>query len=249
MVLYNLAIYSRSGRCIFLREWRRESETSQSLPPNPLQPLQSPSGPSGPAESSQQRSSLSPSDVQKLTFGLLLALRNICPRLTPQSLQPLEQGAHSHSNSQTRAPSPSARTHSPAVSLSAAAGSNSSSNGSTGSSGCSFFSYATNRYRLHCLETPTALKFVCTSEPQSALLREFLNSVYSQFYVELVAKNPLCHSELGEPIQPIGSLLFAQQLEEFVRRSPVFSSGLGVLSGTGTGGAGAVAPAAPGRIE
>ncbi|KAI8369471.1 Sybindin-like family-domain-containing protein [Radiomyces spectabilis] len=52
-----------------------------------------------------------------------------------------------------------------------------------------FISYKTSTYRLHYYETPTGLKFVMNSDPNTESLRLVLKQIYVQLYVEFVVKN------------------------------------------------------------
>ncbi|KAI9010375.1 Sybindin-like family-domain-containing protein [Phycomyces nitens] len=54
-----------------------------------------------------------------------------------------------------------------------------------------FISYKTSTYRLHYYETPTGLKFVMNSDPNTESLRAVLKQIYVQLYVEFVVKNGL----------------------------------------------------------
>ncbi|KAI7866616.1 Sybindin-like family-domain-containing protein [Spinellus fusiger] len=54
-----------------------------------------------------------------------------------------------------------------------------------------FISYKTSTYRLHYYETPTGLKFVMNSDPNTESLRTVLKQIYVQLYVEFVVKNGL----------------------------------------------------------
>ncbi|KAI7900002.1 Sybindin-like family-domain-containing protein [Cokeromyces recurvatus] len=54
-----------------------------------------------------------------------------------------------------------------------------------------FISYKTSTYRLHYYETPTGLKFVMNSDPNTENLRIVLKQIYIQLYVEFVVKNGL----------------------------------------------------------
>ncbi|KAI8987061.1 Sybindin-like family-domain-containing protein [Pilobolus umbonatus] len=54
-----------------------------------------------------------------------------------------------------------------------------------------FISYKTSTYRLHYYETPTGLKFVMNSDPNTENLRLVLKQIYVQLYVEFVVKNGL----------------------------------------------------------
>jgi hypothetical protein len=54
-----------------------------------------------------------------------------------------------------------------------------------------FISYKTSTYRLHYYETPTGLKFVMNSDPNTENLKLILKQIYIQLYVEFVVKNGL----------------------------------------------------------
>jgi hypothetical protein len=54
-----------------------------------------------------------------------------------------------------------------------------------------FISYKTSTYRLHYYETPTGLKFVMNSDPNTESLRLVLKQIHIQLYVEFVVKNGL----------------------------------------------------------
>ncbi|ORX44756.1 snare-like protein [Hesseltinella vesiculosa] len=54
-----------------------------------------------------------------------------------------------------------------------------------------FISYRTSTYRLHYYETPTGLKFVLNTDPQTEGMKAVLKQIYVQLYVEFVVKNGL----------------------------------------------------------
>ncbi|KAK0080908.1 hypothetical protein PV325_013129 [Microctonus aethiopoides] len=80
-----------------------------------------------------------------------------------------------------------------------------------------FLYYKTSKYTLHYLETPSGLKFVLNTDNVAQNVRELLQQLYSQVYVEYVVKNPF--SQLNEPIQ---SELFKLKLDELIKKSPIF---------------------------
>ncbi|KAJ3640968.1 hypothetical protein Zmor_027500 [Zophobas morio] len=80
-----------------------------------------------------------------------------------------------------------------------------------------FLYYKTSKYTLHFLETPSGLKFVLNTDNNAQGVRELLQQIYSQVFVEYVVKNPL--AKLSEPIQ---SELFKTKLDTFIKQSPVY---------------------------
>jgi hypothetical protein len=54
-----------------------------------------------------------------------------------------------------------------------------------------FIAYKTSAYKLHYYETPTGLKFIINSDPNTESLRPVLRQIYVQLYVEFVVKNAL----------------------------------------------------------
>ncbi|XP_049648512.1 trafficking protein particle complex subunit 1 [Accipiter gentilis] len=81
-----------------------------------------------------------------------------------------------------------------------------------------FISFHTSKYRLHYYETPTGLRLVLNTDLSVACAREALHHIYSNLFVELVVKNPLC-----PPRQPVQSELFRSRLDTFVRGLPFFA--------------------------
>ncbi|XP_068855342.1 trafficking protein particle complex subunit 1-like [Aphelocoma coerulescens] len=80
-----------------------------------------------------------------------------------------------------------------------------------------FVAFHTSKYRLHYLETPSGLRLVLNTDLGVPSAREALQHIYSNLFVELVVKNPLC-----PPRAPVQSLLFRQRLDAFVRGLPYF---------------------------
>jgi hypothetical protein len=73
--------------------------------------------------------------------------------------------------------------------------------------------YKTNSYKLHYLETPTSLKFVLLSDPDTPDLRDTLRQIYRNVFVEYVIKNPLY--KIGDPIK---CELFSQNLQKEIKQ-------------------------------
>ncbi|KAF5300112.1 hypothetical protein FQA39_LY11304 [Lamprigera yunnana] len=82
-----------------------------------------------------------------------------------------------------------------------------------------FLYYRTSKYSLYMLETPSGLKFVLNTDVNAQGVRELLQQIYSQIYIEYVVKNPFIH--LNEPIE---SELFKTKLDDFVKESPIYLS-------------------------
>ncbi|XP_041968720.1 trafficking protein particle complex subunit 1 [Aricia agestis] len=79
-----------------------------------------------------------------------------------------------------------------------------------------FLNYKTSKYTLHCLETPSGLKFIMNTDNQAQNTREILRKIYSELYVKYVMRNPLCAA--GEPIN---SELFKTKLDAFIKQAPL----------------------------
>ncbi|OAD71715.1 hypothetical protein PHYBLDRAFT_93318, partial [Phycomyces blakesleeanus NRRL 1555(-)] len=91
-----------------------------------------------------------------------------------------------------------------------------------------FISYKTSTYRLHYYETPTGLKFVMNSDPNTESLRAVLKQIYVQLYVEFVVKNGLMRFDdtRWEPLPnapgTISNELFRTAVDRFIRSLAVF---------------------------
>lgn len=81
-----------------------------------------------------------------------------------------------------------------------------------------FLYFKTSKYALNYFETPTGLKFILNTDIASPNVRDLLQQIYSQIYVEYVVKNPMC--ALDEPIQ---TELFKSKLDEFIRKQPIYT--------------------------
>uniref|UniRef100_A0AAX7VLH9 Trafficking protein particle complex subunit n=1 Tax=Astatotilapia calliptera TaxID=8154 RepID=A0AAX7VLH9_ASTCA len=81
-----------------------------------------------------------------------------------------------------------------------------------------FLSFQTSKYRLHYYETPSGLKFVLNTDLSVTNARDTLQHIYSNLYVELIVKNPVCTST-----QTLESELFSSRLDAFIRALPYYS--------------------------
>ncbi|KAM4714232.1 trafficking protein particle complex subunit 1 isoform 2-T2 [Anableps anableps] len=81
-----------------------------------------------------------------------------------------------------------------------------------------FLSFQTSKYRLHYYETASGLKFVMNTDLSVSSARDTLQHIYSNLYVDLVVKNPLCPSS-----QTLDSELFGTRLDSFIRSLPYYS--------------------------
>lgn len=79
-----------------------------------------------------------------------------------------------------------------------------------------FLCYKTSKYTLHCLETPSGLKFVMNADNQAQGVRDLLKKIYAEIYVKYAVRNPLCG--IGEPIT---SELFKSKLDAFIKQTPI----------------------------
>ncbi|CAH0723500.1 unnamed protein product, partial [Brenthis ino] len=81
-----------------------------------------------------------------------------------------------------------------------------------------FLNYKTSKYTLHCLETPSGIKFVMNTDNQAQGVRELLKKIYGEIYVKYVVRNPMCG--IGEPIT---SELFKNKLDTFIKQAPLYT--------------------------
>ncbi|KRT83464.1 hypothetical protein AMK59_3431 [Oryctes borbonicus] len=82
-----------------------------------------------------------------------------------------------------------------------------------------FLYYKTSKYTLHYLEIASGLKLIINTDNNAQGVRELLQQIYSQIYVEYVVKNPI--TSINQPIQ---SDLFKTKLDNFVKSSAVYLS-------------------------
>ncbi|KAJ8310646.1 hypothetical protein KUTeg_012511 [Tegillarca granosa] len=83
----------------------------------------------------------------------------------------------------------------------------------------------TDLYKLHFYETPSGIKLIMTTDLNVGNIRDVLHTIYSNFYVEYVIRNPVC--ELG---QPITSELFQTKLDDIWTESSCIDNSLDRIS-------------------
>ncbi|KFM81910.1 Trafficking protein particle complex subunit 1, partial [Stegodyphus mimosarum] len=77
-----------------------------------------------------------------------------------------------------------------------------------------FLNFRTSKYKLNFYETASGLKFIMNTDVNAANVRELLQKIYKEIYVEYVVKNPEC-----KPGKEIISEVFQSQLDKLVRNS------------------------------
>jgi len=82
-----------------------------------------------------------------------------------------------------------------------------------------FQCYRTSKYMLNYLETPSGVKYVMNTDLNAISVRELLQLINSQVYIEYCVKNPT-----HQPGKMIDSELFKVKLEALLKESPIFKS-------------------------
>ncbi|XP_065202623.1 trafficking protein particle complex subunit 1 [Planococcus citri] len=82
-----------------------------------------------------------------------------------------------------------------------------------------FLCYKTNKYALHFLETPTGLKFVLNTDVNAQKVRDVLQQLYSNVYVNYVVRNPICNLQ-----DPIKSELFKTKLDSYIKQTSIYTT-------------------------
>jgi len=82
-----------------------------------------------------------------------------------------------------------------------------------------FQCYRTSKYMLNYYETPSGIKYVMNTDLNSISVRELLQQINSQVYIEYCVKNPV-----HQPGKIIDSELFKGKLEALLKESPIFKS-------------------------
>jgi hypothetical protein len=80
-----------------------------------------------------------------------------------------------------------------------------------------FQSFKTNKYKLHFFESPTGVKFVLLTDPNTGNIQQQLSEIYQGTYVNLVSCNPMHKS--GDQID---NSLFRKTLDKYVKQLPFF---------------------------
>lgn len=78
--------------------------------------------------------------------------------------------------------------------------------------GCQFYSFRTNVYKLHFFESPSGIKILFNTSPDVGDIRDVMNAIYDDIFVEYVVKNPLYN-----PKQPFQGEQFTSALNSFLR--------------------------------
>eukprot|EP01032_Pedospumella_encystans_P017961 gene17961-20457_t len=73
----------------------------------------------------------------------------------------------------------------------------------------------TNAFTLHHYQSPSGLMFVLNTHPDVADFHNNLQHVYSNIFVECIARNPLYKHK---PDEPLKCALFVSRLEDFIFR-------------------------------
>ncbi|ODV63594.1 TRAPP subunit BET5 ASCRUDRAFT_30305 [Ascoidea rubescens DSM 1968] len=76
-------------------------------------------------------------------------------------------------------------------------------------------SFATQNYRAHYFETLSGLKFVLLTDPSIQDMQKHLHEIYTNFYVEYVAKNALSPVDF-KPGELIGSEKFINSVDSYI---------------------------------
>jgi len=84
-----------------------------------------------------------------------------------------------------------------------------------------FMSYKTSVYRLSLYETASSLKFVVNTDNESSQqeIRDLMDSLYSNVYVEFAAKSPMF-----VPGEMVTSNLFRTKVDQFIKGSSLYNS-------------------------
>ncbi|KAF4673670.1 hypothetical protein FOL47_010253 [Perkinsus chesapeaki] len=85
-----------------------------------------------------------------------------------------------------------------------------------------FNTFSTPEYKLHHCESQTGYMFILTTDPTVEDMQEVLGAIYSDFFVELVLKNPLY--DRGMPIDGKSCPNFAPRLRQFLQSKHQYSS-------------------------
>jgi len=82
-----------------------------------------------------------------------------------------------------------------------------------------FMSYKTSVYRLSLYETASSLKFVVNTDNESSQqeIRDLMDSLYSNVYVEFAAKSPMF-----VPGEMVTSNLFRTKVDQFIKGSSLY---------------------------
>eukprot|EP01088_Endostelium_zonatum_P008360 TRINITY_DN21139_c0_g1_i1.p1 TRINITY_DN21139_c0_g1~~TRINITY_DN21139_c0_g1_i1.p1 ORF type:complete len:162 (+),score=35.23 TRINITY_DN21139_c0_g1_i1:37-486(+) len=77
-----------------------------------------------------------------------------------------------------------------------------------------YFSYTTNKYKLHVYETATSMRFVLLTDTKTGNMKQQLKKIYSDVYVETVVKSLEPRNPEDPSIQ--GNKQFTHELNLFL---------------------------------
>eukprot|EP00126_Sphaerothecum_destruens_P015237 Sdes_comp9169_c0_seq1m641 len=80
-----------------------------------------------------------------------------------------------------------------------------------------FHFYKTSTYKLNFFESATGLKFILVTDSNVGDIRDVLRSIYSDIYVEHVAKNILL-----QPHSFVKCEVFSKKLDEYIQALPFY---------------------------
>lgn len=85
-----------------------------------------------------------------------------------------------------------------------------------------FITYSTSKYKTHFYETPSNMRFVLVSDPNTPSQLNSLKHIYSNLYVEYAIKNPLFKVDPTSSTQVLGNDLLVLGIEAYIASLPHF---------------------------
>lgn len=143
------------------------------------------------------------SELGKLIFGVVFSLRNISKKL----LSP-------PTSSESFTANPSSLYTDSTASI--------DENNTKNHFDDTFITYSTSKYKTHFYETPSNIRFVLVSDPNTPSLLNALKHIYSNLYVEYAIKNPLFKVDPTTSTQTVGNDLLVLGIEAYIASLPNF---------------------------